>query len=98
MEIKELRRILGRLRGLYASAGAKGQADDVSKIAEALDGHEHMAVDTFVVETKARLAKLHPPTPDKVDEGVVASCTRRLLAARTNRPEFDAVFAELKAD
>lgn len=97
MEIRELRKVFDRLRRMYAAAGAKGPANDLSKVAKVLEGHEHRSVETFVTETKSRLAALEPPATD-TDQGAVVSYTRRLLAADTNQPEFDIVFRELKMD
>jgi hypothetical protein len=94
--MKELRRIIDRLRSLYASAGATGAANDLSKVAKSLSDHQNLSVDAFVAETKARLRKRDVPLTEEIDEDTIESYTRRLLSARMNLREFDTLFAELK--
>lgn len=99
MNIKELERVLERLERMYAAAGASGPAKDLKSVMRILEGHGEKSVEDFVAETRALLDSAAGDDGDKrVSGDLVDEHARRLLAAATDQPQFEAALAALDQD
>ena len=102
MEIRELQSALRQLEALYASGGARKQAESLSELIGAMDGHADQSVETFVEETKRKLGATSKSASKaaalSTDGEVVDRHVNRLFAAGTDRGHFDTAFTALKSD
>src|SRR5262245_58168241 len=98
MQVKWLKRLFGRLGDKYEAAGAVKPADDMRKIAQVLTAHEEKSVADFVEEAK-KLVDGRPSEAERtaLNEAVVREAVRQLLAAGSDREQFDAALAEIDA-
>jgi len=101
MSVAELKRVLERIRELYASAGANHAAADFERLLATLDGHEDQTIDEFVEQTSELLALTAARKPKKrLDAGspVVEEHAQRLLAAGVSQSAFNAAMSKLRND
>lgn len=98
MNVESLQRILQRLAELYGAGGAASEANDVKRVARALDGHGHKLVEEFVEETQKKFKA--PATSRQNDPGqeAIADHSQRLLDAATDKQAFEVAFSLLGAD
>ncbi len=100
MNIKELQNALRLLEAMYASGGARKQAESVSTLIEALEGHHEQSVEAFVEGARhLNDDSLRIPSKAKAINGeAVSRHVDSLFAAGVARDRFDAAFVALKSD
>ncbi len=97
MRVAELAALLERYQQIFAESGARAQAGDFARVVTLLREHDDLSIDEF--ERMARDAAETTPDPSVLaNEVVVKKYTAKLQGAGLDRPAFEALMEEIKAD